>query len=190
MHKSTPWGCKKCLSAAYKKRHKQCTIIWLVAFYYCIKHCVVPNSTWTHQKRPTTHFWEATQQLRADTLYLADTYVRCCTLHFMHNTQTHTHNFWALSSTSAFALQKHHAVQHCMAFSWPQYGQCGLGETECEEKDTWAQNIYRVQKQTKKEHRKQSDAEKVWTTAPRVSPVHSATGKAIWSGTTTNEKRL
>lgn len=62
----------------------------------------------------------------------------------------HTHNFWALSSTSAFALQKHHAVQRCMAFSWPHHGQCGLGETECEEKDMWAQNIYRVQKQTKK----------------------------------------
>lgn len=174
MTKGTSRGCKKCLSAAYTKRRTASLGVLLnpilgepILSLFCypsnaplyvsiIAFSIVffPYSTWTHQKRHATHFWVAPHQLRTAALYLTDTHVHGYTVHFMHNTQTHTHIFCALSSTSAFALQKPHAVQCCMAFSWPHHRQCGLGETEREEKDMWAQNTYRLEKQSKKEHRK------------------------------------
>lgn len=62
---------------------------------------------------------------RGPVLSISPTHM-CLATHFISCIiHKHTHNFCALSSTSAFALQNPHAVQRCMAFSaspppmWP-----------------------------------------------------------------------
>lgn len=103
---------------------------------------------------------------RGPVLSISPTHM-CLATHFISCIiHKHTHT---ISVLFRLPLHLHSKTPMLCSAAWPfrpHHRQCGLGETECVEKDMWAQNTYRVQK---KSTEKESDAEKVWTAAQSLS---------------------